>query len=343
MKIIFCLPHLKLSGGVRVILTHARELSRLGHEVTILANESSRRNLWLKKVFGSKLTWFNLPPQVKVIYVNEASVHKILNKIHPDVVVADSAGMARWFVNSPFKVVHTIQHDERLYHGNRDEVAKIYSGNLKKLVVSTWLQEMLKRDFNQDSLLLLNSFDRDIFHPVPIAKANDDKVRVLVLDHPYEWKGTKEAVKMVRELQVKYPNLVLVGFGAKADQASRAFDEFYFEPKQEELAQIYSRADIFLCPSWDEGFGLPSLEAMACGTAVVTYDNGGSRDFALAEETALVAPRRDEVALKAKLEELVVDGEKRQKIAQNGLKLAQNWPTWQEQTKKLEHILQASV
>lgn len=343
MKIVFCLPHLKLSGGVRVILTHARELSRLGHEVTVLANESSRRNLWLKKVFGSKLTWFNLPPQVKVIYVNEASVHKILNKIHPDVVVADSSGIARWFINSPFKVVHTIQHDERLYHGDKEKVSQVYQQPFKKVVVSTWLKEMLKNDFGQEADLLLNSFDRDIFHPVPVAKVNDSKVRVLVLDHPYGWKGTREAVKMVRELQAKYPNLVLIGFGAKADQASREFDEFYFEPKQEELAQIYSRADIFLCPSWDEGFGLPNLEAMACGTAVVTYDNGGSRDFALADETALVAPRRDEVALKAKLEELVVDGEKRQKIATGGLKLAQNWPTWEEQVKKLERILQAGV
>lgn len=343
MKIVFCLPHLKLSGGVRVILTHARELSSLGHEVTVLANESSRRNLWLKKIFGAPLTWFNLPAQVRVAYVNAATVHKVITKISPDVVVADSAGIARWFINSPFKVVHTIQHDERLYHGIKEQVSQVYGQPFKKVVVSTWLQEMLKTDFNQDSDLILNSFDRNLFYPVSGAKVNDDKVRVLVLDHPYEWKGTSEAVKMVRELQIKYPHVVLMGFGAKAGEASKDFDEFYFEPKQEELSQIYSRADIFLCPSWDEGFGLPSLEAMACSTALVTYDNGGSRDFARGGETALVSPRRDEQSLKHNLERLIVDQKLRQKIAAGGLKLAQSWPTWPEQARKLEKVLKSVI
>ena len=54
---------------------------------------------------------------------------------------------------------------------------------------------------------------------------------------------------------------------------------------------------IYLCPSWDEGLGMPSMEAMACGSALVTYDNGGSRDYAHDGETALVAPRRDLPAL----------------------------------------------
>lgn len=339
MRIVLCLPHLKISGGVRVMLTYARELKVLGHEVTVLAHESSRRKLWFKKVFSPKLKWFALPQEVKVAYVSQTLADKTIARISPDVVIADSAPIAWWFINSPFKTVEMIQHDERLYHGEPLQVAEIYRSPLKKIVVSTWLKDRLKADFNVEAELLLNSFDRELFKPVPRTKANDGKIRVLVLDHPYKWKGTEEAIKMVRELQLKYPQVVLMGLGARQDLEKNKFDEFYFSPAQGKLAEIYSRADIFLCPSWDEGFGLPSLEAMACGTAVVTYDNGGSRDFAHDGETALVSPRRDEQSLKNNLERLIVDKELRQKIAANGLRLAQNWPTWEEQAKKLEQIL----
>ena len=49
------------------------------------------------------------------------------------------------------------------------------------------------------------------------------------------------------------------------------------------------------------------MEAMACGAALVTYDNGGCRDYARDGETALVAPRRDVEALAAALTRLAAD------------------------------------
>src|SRR2546428_168743 len=78
-------------------------------------------------------------------------------------------------------------------------------------------------------------------------------------------------------------------------------------PRRDRLAAVYSSCEIYLCPSWDEGLGMPPMEAMACGAAVVTYDNGGCRDYARDGETALVARRRDIGDLAAKLERLVVD------------------------------------
>jgi glycosyltransferase involved in cell wall biosynthesis len=60
------------------------------------------------------------------------------------------------------------------------------------------------------------------------------------------------------------------------------------------------------------------MEAMACGSALVTYDNGGCRDYARDGESALVARRRDVDELAAKLERLASDGAVRQKIAAAG-------------------------
>ncbi|MGN6564571.1 MAG: glycosyltransferase, partial [Thermomicrobiales bacterium] len=45
-------------------------------------------------------------------------------------------------------------------------------------------------------------------------------------------------------------------------------------PPRDELIALYNLADFFVFPSWYEGFGLPALEAMACGTPVIASDRG---------------------------------------------------------------------
>ncbi len=344
MKVCFIVPHLKIAGGIRVVLTYARELSRK-HQITILVVENSRWQRWFKNTLPFKVDWFGLLPGVKIIFVKISDITLSLNRLKPEVVVADSWPMAETLnsVSGPFKKIHLIQHDERLYHGEPEVVAKTYTLPIKKIVVASWLQELLAREFNQASDLLLNSVDREIFKPDFSTKPNDGLIRVLILDHPYKWKGTEEGVNLVQSLKLKYPHLRLIGFGSRHKDPKYSYDEYYFSPQQKDLAKIYTRADIYLCPSWDEGFGLPSLEAMACGTAVVTYDNGGSRDFAKDGETALVAARQDQVELKKKLEQLINDQELRQKLAQSGLALVKSWPTWSEQAFKLEKILKNAI
>src|SRR5213078_4164725 len=110
----------------------------------------------------------------------------------------------------------------------------------------------------------------------------------------------------------------LVGFGVKAPREGMPYDEFHANPRQDTLAAVYSGCDIYLCPSWDEGLGMPSMEAMACGASLVTYDNGGCRDYAVDGETALVAPRRDISALGAALGRLAVDSVLRTRLAAAG-------------------------
>ncbi|MGC9048456.1 MAG: glycosyltransferase, partial [Caldisphaera sp.] len=64
------------------------------------------------------------------------------------------------------------------------------------------------------------------------------------------------------------------------------------------LARLYSSSDIFLFTSRAEGFGLPPLEAMACGTAVISTDSKGTRDYMINGYNALVAKTKnpDEIA-----------------------------------------------
>ncbi|MDD5589699.1 MAG: glycosyltransferase family 4 protein [Candidatus Portnoybacteria bacterium] len=338
MKINFLLPHLKISGGVRVILTYANLLAKNGHEVRVIVKS---RN-WTRSLFNFlaiKPRWFG-KLAAKVVRVGDFTPENIPDA---DILVADSwkpALALSFFPLSKGKKFHFVQHDERLYHGNADEVSVAYKLPMEKIVVSSWLKEMLARDFGVNAHLLLNTVDRGIFFPVEGLRKRD-KIRILILHHNYEWKGSREGIQLARELKNKYPSVELVVFGARVKKIDLPTDEYYYQPKNR--TRLFSSCDIFLCPSWDEGFGLPSLEAMACRCAVVTYDNGGSRDFAFEGQTALVAERKNKEDLRVKLEALILDQKLREKISQGGRDFVLKLPTWDEQAEKLEKIFQTSL
>ena len=159
--------------------------------------------------------------------------------------------------------------------------------------------------------------DRALFHRVPV-EVTTSRPRVLMLHHEYAWKGVEDGLEAVALVRPRVPGLRLVGFGVKPPWRRPPYDEFHANPAQTALAALYSGCDIYLCPSWDEGLGMPPMEAMACGAALVSYDNGGCRDYARDGETALVAPRRDVKALAAKLARLATDEVMRARIAAAG-------------------------
>src|SRR3972149_6038774 len=88
----------------------------------------------------------------------------------------------------------------------------------------------------------------------------------------------------------------------------------------------------------DEGLGMPSMEAMACGAALVTYDNGGCRDYALDGRTALVARRRDVAHLAQRLELAVCDPGLRAKLAREGMAHIKREFDWGRAVAKMEAL-----
>jgi len=86
---------------------------------------------------------------------------------------------------------------------------------------------------------------------------------------------------------------------------------------------------------------MPAMEAMACGAALCTYDNGGCRDYAIDGRTAVVSPRRDLDALAWGLARLVEDTELRHRIAVQGQDFVGIQFDWERATARLELILAA--
>lgn len=89
----------------------------------------------------------------------------------------------------------------------------------------------------------------------------------------------------------------------------------------EELALLYNLASLFVYPSWYEGFGLPVLEAMACGCPVLTSDQSALPEVC-AEAARYVHPG-DVDGLRFALDELLNDPAARDSLAGRGLRQAQ--------------------
>lgn len=148
----------------------------------------------------------------------------------------------------------------------------------------------------------------------------------------------KNIVRLIRAFarakrDAKLPHqLILVGaYGWKFAEINRAAADsgvaddvrFIGYAPQAELASWYCAADLFVFPSLYEGFGMPPLEAMACGTPVVT-SNTSSLPEVVGDAGLMVAPE-DERALADAIIQAVTDRNKRDEMRARALRQAKKF------------------
>ena len=91
---------------------------------------------------------------------------------------------------------------------------------------------------------------------------------------------------------------------------------------QGDLSWQYSRARVFVSASSQEGFNLPCLEAMACGVPVVCTDDGGSSEYVVDGDNALVSPSDDPTDLRARIDAVLDDEALASRLIESGLRTA---------------------
>lgn len=107
------------------------------------------------------------------------------------------------------------------------------------------------------------------------------------------------------------------------------------QPTKDELINIYNVADILVSPSLYEGFGITILEAMACGTPVIT-SNTTSLPEVVGDAGIMVNP--DDVdAISSSIHRLCMDSTSYEKMATAGLTRANNF-SWDKTAEKVAHV-----
>ncbi len=162
---------------------------------------------------------------------------------------------------------------------------KWFTGLEKALVVapSRWLADQASQSYLKDHpvRVIHNGIDLEVFRPTPsdFRAAHGLEQCKLVLGVSFGWsygKGLDVMEALARRLPQDY-RLVLVGTDA---QTQKGLPEnilcIHRTHNQQELARIYTAADVFVNASREETYPTVNLEALACGTPVVTFRTGGS-------------------------------------------------------------------
>jgi len=149
---------------------------------------------------------------------------------------------------------------------------------------SRWLAGQVRQSFFQNFpvKVIYNGVDRSVFYPrkSDFRKRNGLEDVFVLLGAAFHWdnrKGLDVFIELFRRLDPRNYKIVLVGTDSEVEKLlPDGIISVRRTESKEELAELYTAADVFVNPTREEVLGLVNLEANACGTPVVTFDAGGS-------------------------------------------------------------------
>lgn len=183
--------------------------------------------------------------------------------------------------------------------------------NMTLVPVSNWLGQVCSESFlgNNPIHVIHNGIDTDSFSPkINVSTKIRNKYelgnRFVVLGVATGWSnenGLYDFIELRKRLDPDYV-IVLVGVTEKIKSIlPEGIIGISRTDSKEELAELYSTADIFINGSFEETFGLVTAESMACGTPVIVYDSTACPEI-VTDNTGYVIPVRDIEAMKSTIE-----------------------------------------
>ena len=291
-------------GGSGIVATElGKSLASRGHEVHFITYAMpTRLDRFQDRVFFHEVEvpdypLFEYSPYSLALASVMADVarHEGLDLIHAHYAIphAASAFLAREILNDNLKIVTTLHGTDITLVGNEPSFLPIVKFSIEKsdgiTAVSQYLADSTKDELGVDRKIevIPNFIDPQTF----IKKVDINLRRRLAMDHQpilmhmSNFRPVKRPEDLIRILQIIRnevdPVLVLIGDGPMRSRVEkmcrdlRLCDSVMFLGKQLSIVELLSLANVYLCTSETESFGLSALEAMACGTPVVSSNTGG--------------------------------------------------------------------
>lgn len=166
--------------------------------------------------------------------------------------------------------------------------------NLTIITPSRWLGDLAKQSFLKDYevKVINNGINLDVFKPTEsdFRKKYGLENKKIVLGVAFDW-GKRKGLDVFVELSKRLPEnyqIVLVGTNDKVDNVLPSnIISIHRTNNQRELAEIYTTSDVLANPTREENYPTVNIEALACGTPVVTFKTGGSPEI-IDEKTGTV-------------------------------------------------------
>lgn len=352
-----------LTGGNRVVMELINGLSKLGHHVNLVT-------------LGKKedLKWINL--NATVIEADTTITEKIAGYIYDksfgfrpfpeeetrlimralpladiNLATLSYTGFAahRHSSGVPFHLHMHYDPFVREEGYKKKVMEEAFCLPIKKIANSTWLKNTIKEQVGDDDVgLVFPAIDHSIFFPKNEKRSIDrsQPLKIVSLAKYKWWKGFPDALRAIDIVRRRGYDIEFLAFGGAFDPGTLPEEvkhipfRFVGSKQNETLAEFYRDADMLISASFFESFPLPPLEAMACGTPVVTTRHG-TEDYAFDRENSLVVePKRPDVIANAIIQ-LIEDKDLYEKISINGPKTAQMF-TWENATLQLERIFNSA-
>ena len=209
----------------------------------------------------------------------------------------------------------------------------------KAIAVSADLAEKMKfLGINEDKIVIVrNAVDTERFkhsknmelrHKYLIG---ENEILILFVGYLDIFKGIFELVDAFYEINKENKNvkLMMVGTGPKEGELKNKVSQWNLESyviftgavPNTEIHSYYQMGDVFVLPSYTEGFPLSILEAMACGLPVVVTNVGGIREVIKNGENGFIIPPKNKKVLTSKLRIFINESTLRKKFAKKSLEI----------------------
>lgn len=345
INILFPMISRKPSGGFKVIYEYCNYFANDDFDVEIYylpdlifssyhLPEAIRK--MLAKLYGDIIgprKWFALDKRIKNKVIDNADEMR-----EADYVVATSIETAKPVFDLPGKYgqkIYFIQDYENWKYSD-SYVRSTYALGMNNIVISKWLKQIVDKYSEKPSVLISDGIDSNIFYPIA-SKRRSHSIVFQYREAPQ--KGCKYAFDAIEILQSQYSDLIVNIITMEPNKPNAPSCCRYFKnltPQQ--VAEINNRSEVFICSTIDEGFGLPGLEAMACGCAVASTDYTGIHEYAIDGVNALLSPVKDAKALADNVVKLFENDVLREKIVRAGIETGKSI-TVENSYKKFRKVL----
>lgn len=354
MKITFIASSLWLSGGARVVVEFANRLSRRGHQLTIVIpkgaiSEDLSRDLDVSvKIIEAKIP---LTKQMSVVDKIRLVLSMIQEVPKGDVIVA---------THTPTTVV-SLAAGHLLRRGIPVWLYQDYPGMFSDRPIEGWLLRNALR-WHKAALVIsmylareLNSFcqgkcylvseglsNTECLYPLPDdrkGELNREKKSIFYLGDFRPRKGLSDFLEAMDLVYQQNQNIELwIAVKEPGEIKTMLPFRYIHRPTVMQLADLYRTCNLFVSASWSEGFGLPPLEAMACGAPVVTTNSGGVLEYASDGENCLLVPPRDPRAMAEAILRVMNNPSLEAQLRRQGPKTASKF-NWEKATDRFEKAL----
>lgn len=170
--------------------------------------------------------------------------------------------------------------------------------NLTIVGCSNWMADLVHMSFLKDKRIevIHNGIDLNVFKPSG-SKPNDGTFRVLAVSNVWnKEKGYYDILKLREYLPSDY-EIIIVGLAAdQLKELPKGIKGIQRTQNVQEMVELYSSSNVLINPTYADTFPTINIEALACGTPVITYNTGGSPEI-IDEKTGIVVEQGNLEAL----------------------------------------------